>query len=163
MTRRVASSLKVVAGLATFALALFHGVLLWARIADGSLLEVKIALEWAAGLVLLAALMRLRRLGMPLHRGRAAIILWLLVSLLHAVAVVPGQSGALEFEVDRQLLLALPFGVVAGAVAVHLLSALRSLGGIVPPRSERAFPLRLRVPGLNPGLWSVAGCRAPPA
>jgi hypothetical protein len=69
------------------ALLWFHAHLLWQRITDLTLFEPVVALRWGATVVILVALARLRRLGVPLFRGRRALILWLVVLLLHAGSV----------------------------------------------------------------------------
>jgi len=85
-TRRTTSAVALAA---TAALALLHALLLWGRLADGTLLKPAVALRWASAIALLATLWALRRRRIPLFRGRRALVLWCLVALLHATAA-PG-------------------------------------------------------------------------
>jgi hypothetical protein len=155
--------LKIGVGLATVLLTAFHGLLLWERIADGSLLETGIAVEWAIGLLLLLALLRLKRLGTSLHRERAGVILWLLVSLLHAVASVPGHGVAFDVDVDRDLLVSLPLGVLVGAAVAYVVGTLSSRGRLLLSLDRGSLPALLPERISGPSSWAVPGCRAPPA
>jgi hypothetical protein len=72
---------------ATGALGLFH-LWLFARQAwTGELGSPDTILKWIAAAALVAALVALRRAGVPLARGRKAVAIWTLVALLHAPAV----------------------------------------------------------------------------
>ena len=66
----------------------FHAWRLLVRALEGQLLDPGVALRWAGGVALLAALVALRRLGLPVLHGRKAAVLWTLVFLLHCHAVV---------------------------------------------------------------------------
>ena len=103
------------------ALVVFHGVLLWDRIASLTLLDPAVALRWAGTLLLLLGLARMWRTGVPLFSGRQARVVWTLVALLHA-SMVPGAGGgaATLAEADPGLWLTLALvslAVVLGAVA----------------------------------------------
>jgi len=85
---RVAHWLAALSRLGFLILVAFHAWLLLVRALEGQLLDPGVALRWAGGGALLAALVALRRLGLPLLHGRKAAVLWTLVFLLHCHAVV---------------------------------------------------------------------------
>lgn len=64
-------------------LLVFHGWLLWERMSAGELLQPAVGLRWAAALLLAWAWVAHRQRGLPLLRGRRALVLWLLAALLH--------------------------------------------------------------------------------
>jgi hypothetical protein len=111
-------------------LAGFHAWLFWIHAASGRLFDPATALRWCAGLLLVAGFAGLRRLGVPLVRGRKAVVLWLLVALLHAHAAWAPSSaiaerGALEHTLATVVLQAasatalLGIGLVLVAFAVR--------------------------------------------
>ncbi len=73
----------LVSGLAA-GLALFHGQLLWQRVASFTLLEPLVAMRWGAALPILAGFVYLQMVGISVVWGHKALILWLLVLLVHA-------------------------------------------------------------------------------
>jgi hypothetical protein len=140
---------------AVASLVLLHVSLLWARVTQGRLGEPVIAFRWIAAVVLLLALLALRRRGVPILWGRRALVFWLLVLVLHAGTGVPQDSSARV--APEQLLFVMPAAVapaclffvllvtpLAGATltgpAVAL--ALRAAGA-VPARRRRGFRLAL--------------------
>lgn len=152
-------------GLATLfvLLAGFHLALLGARVVDGSVLDPAIAVEWVIGLALLLGLTRLHRAGLSPIRGRGAVVLWLLVVFLHAIAFIPGDDGALELRVTQNSLAIIPVGVAIGVVA----SVLAGLSLVTSGRLR----LHLYLSGIRPGhegvplstdLLSALVPRAPP-
>ena len=64
----------------------FHAWLLVTSISSGRVLDVGVAVRWLAGLGISGAFVALWRLGVPLVRGRKALVLWVLVAVLHAHA-----------------------------------------------------------------------------
>ncbi len=98
------------------ALVLFHLRLLWTRLADGSVFDPVVAARWLMGLALAGLLVGLKRRNVSVLRGRPALVAWLLVMLLHAVALVPGVEASPEAERTAELLLVLPAGLAAAAV-----------------------------------------------
>lgn len=152
------------------ALVLFHLLLLWRRLEDLSLLEPPVILRWLATVALLGALVYLGRSGIPLLRGRKALVLWLLVLLLHVSVAAPGPAGEPDSgglaEAALQLTLALP---AVGSTALLLLLALMGLlahGGLALSAAKDPWPrTAIRVPSsflqLNRALPSLAN-RPPP-
>jgi hypothetical protein len=65
-------------------LTIFHVSLFWDRLVGGDLLDPAVALRWAGAGLIVSALVALRRFDVPLHHGRKAFSLWLLVAMLHA-------------------------------------------------------------------------------
>jgi hypothetical protein len=155
----VAGSLPGHAGrVAVLLLVAHHAWLLGARILDGQIVDPLVALRWTAAALLATAFLGLRRLGLPLVRGRKAIVLWLLVVLLHAHAAwVPATTGAPAAGRETVATAAAP--VVAGSVlalGLFLLTLLLRetrpavalargpLSGEAPPRlAASGFLLRL--------------------
>jgi hypothetical protein len=104
----------------------FHAWRLVARALDGQLFEPGVALRWAVGVALLAALVGLRRLGIPILHGRKAAVLWTLVFLLHchaAVAPPLTPSGRPMVPQTAEVIAtysATPLLLVAGALLLAL-------------------------------------------
>jgi hypothetical protein len=110
---------------ALFALLLaYHAGLLATHVVDGRLLEPATSARWLVGGFLLAGFLALRRLGVPLIRGRKAVVLWLLVFLLHGHAALsplspgneealPASVAGLTTEVIGALVVFLGFGLIA--------------------------------------------------
>jgi hypothetical protein len=147
-------------GLAVGTLTVFHALLLAERLRDQSILEPAVALQWAGTVALLGFLVWLRRQGVPLLRGRAALAFWLLVLLLHLVPATPATLADWE---HTDLLLALPAsGMVSLVVA---LTALAVLAGTRLPLLRPATWHRGRQddpPPLEPGVRSRLCARPPP-
>lgn len=76
---------RLVSG-AALALGLFH-VWIFARQTAAGILTPETLLKWLAAAGLLAALVALRRQGVPLFKGRKAVAIWVLAALLHAPAI----------------------------------------------------------------------------
>jgi len=149
-------------------LGLLHLWLLGVRLAAGDFADPTVALRWAGASGLVAALVALRRRGVPLLWGRQALAFWVLVLLLHwnaagpaAEAGAPHASGA-----------AAPLAVLlpsAGAVGALLLGAvvlaLAARGRATPgPRRVPGFTSAWRVRRLGPaGLPTPLAPRPPPA
>jgi hypothetical protein len=141
----------------------FHLILLGARVADGSVLDPAVAVEWVTGLALLLGLVRLHRLGLSVVRGRNALILWLLVLLLHAVAVAPGENGSLELRVGQSFLGIVPIGVAIGFVIFRLAGLLPSTAVRCRTRFfRRTFENAPERALTSTDLLSVLVPRAPP-
>lgn len=91
------------------ALAVFHLYLFWDRLVGGALLDPAVAGRWAAAAVLVAALAALRRIGVPLARGRNAVVVCSLVVLLHAWGrAVPPVAVDGASPADSGLIFVLP-------------------------------------------------------
>jgi hypothetical protein len=118
----------------------FHGVIFWKQLASGALADPARAFGWAVGVALFAAMIALRRAGVPLLWGRRALVVWLMVTLLHVGAFKAGQPAltALDAAADVALtLFTVPSPVVTIALLASLLLALASLRS----RTRGARPL----------------------
>jgi hypothetical protein len=142
------------------ALVVFHALLLLRRFQDQSILEPAVALQWSATIALLGFLTYLRRQGVSLFRGRAALAFWLLVLLLH---LVPGTPSTLLDWEHTDLLLALPASWIVSLVLT--LTALASLSGALLQRQSSPTWRRgdrrgppIPEPGFHPRLYA----RPPP-
>ncbi len=151
------------AGLGSAILAFFHLALLWQRVASQSLLEPAVLLRWLGSVLLLAALVYLRRAGVPLLWGRRAAVFWLLVLLLHVGIPAASAVQAGGHAPGSAVLLALPVALspvlsaLLVAIALERWSRLRPR----PVRLRRRTPERLRLArsGHAPSVLS----RPPPA
>jgi hypothetical protein len=157
------AALRHVAGASVAGLVLFHGWLVARRLSDPAALPPGILLRWLGAFAVVGALLWLRRLGLPLLRGRKALAVWTVALLLHG----NGRAAPLGMEASagsvESLVLVLP-GVlsVATASALLLLTSLRprpllaSAGGsaLVRPAGDATF--------LSPCLGGQ-GPRAPPS
>lgn len=120
----------------------FHVWLFATHALNGRLLEPAVALRWLAGLLLFAGFLGLKRLGIPLVRGRKAAVLWTLVVLLHWHAAISKPAAADEHS---------GFPTVAVIVApVTIGSAALALGLLLWVVARRQPAARLR-----PSRWSV--------
>jgi hypothetical protein len=137
----------------------FHGWLFAGRLAEGELLEPAVALRWLASAVLVAALEGLRRAGVPLVRGRRALVFWVLVLLLHWSATPLAER---RIPVD-ELLIAAP-GVITLAAGVVLLLGTggRARRTVRPPVSARRRRAPI-FPSAVQRLLPVLAARPPPA
>lgn len=145
---RLASAVSTVA---VGGLLLQHSLLLARRLGEGSLLEPAVLGRWLVGLALAAALLGLRRAGVPLFRGRRAAVLWLAVLAFHlavAAAPAPSQAARLPGAVLPALLLLAAVGLRFDAA-----EALRPA-----PRTLRPRPAAAPCDG----LLAVLSARPPP-
>jgi hypothetical protein len=119
----------------------FHVALLWTHATIGRLGEPAVALRWSVALFVLAAFWLLRRRGVPLLRGRSALILWLLVIVLHAHAAWTHVGVPVPAAVP-------PTPVVLIPVTAHVaLAALLIVAGLAAGASRRRMSDR---PGTMP-------------
>lgn len=137
----------------------FHGWLFAGRLAEGELLEPAVALRWLASLLLVAALLGLRRAGVPLLRGRKALVFWLLVVLLHWSATPMAERGS---PVD-ELLIAAPGVLTLMAGVLLTLGVGPGSRRIAPPRIDRGGPCPPSVFAALQCLLAVHTARPPPA
>lgn len=147
----------------TAALVLFHGRLLWTRLVDGSVLEPVVAARWLFGLVMTGLLVELKRRHASPLRGRSTLVMWLLVVLLHAVALVPGVEVAAGAEGAVEFLLVLPAGALVAtglAVGLALLLGSNRLAPALNPVGRSVAP---KSPGAGAFLFEAQAPRAPPA
>ncbi len=151
-------------GLITLLLA-FHAWLFVSSITTGRVLELGVALRWAAGLGLSAAFVALWRLGVPLLRGRKALVLWILVGVLHASAVASTPTTLEGDAHGAQTLISLAVqlgGPLAAAFGIVLLVCFVRT---TCPRVERRLVLVLTSDTLahvRAGGICIAAPRPPP-
>lgn len=99
----------------------FHVWLLAAHAASGRLFEPAVAVRWLAGLLLVAGFLGLRRLGIPLVRGRKAAVLWTLVVLLHWHAAISKPAADEPPGFPTAAVIVAPVTIASAALAVGLL------------------------------------------
>jgi len=127
--------------MASLALVVFHISLFWERLIGGDLVDPAVALRWLAAAGLVAALVFLRRMGVPVASGRKAFVLWLLVLLLHASGGrAPAASSDLQTGVDAGLIFVLPstltvvgLGLLYASIARRRLAAFAVLARFAEP------------------------------
>jgi len=117
----------------------FHGWLFWVHITTGRLWEPVTAMRWVAAALIVAGFLSLRRAGWPLTSGRRALVLWLLVVMLHACAVVGAADHAPAAAIPETVNVVL--AQIAGAPAALLGAALLLL--LARLRVERPLALTL--------------------
>jgi hypothetical protein len=148
-------------GLAVAAtLVVLHASLLWDRVVQGRLSDPVVALRWLAAVVLMGALLALRRRGVSLLWGRRALVFWLLVLLLHAGAAVPQDPG--PRLAPEQLLFVLPAAV--GPACLLLLLVATPLAGRAVPDPAVSWIRRATgdAPARRGGFLLALAPRAPP-
>lgn len=125
-------------------LVVFHAWLFWTQATDGKLFDADVALRWGLAGVLGVAFWSLHRLGLPLFRGRRAVVLWLLVILIHCHAVWTGDAGqVIPVTMPQAAVEFLPAGLqlVSALSAVLLLAWLAARAGAASLRPWRAAPV----------------------
>ncbi len=133
-TGRTIGARRRLVGLGGFALTavitVFHGGLLWQRLTDGSMLQPVVVVRWIVSALLVFALLRLWRRGLPVLRGRRAGVLWLVVVLLHAFT--PGASLPAVEQVSD--------GILPAALAMLALLVLGAAIGVKGGSSSAGRP-----------------------
>lgn len=147
---------RIVLRLLGAGLVLFHARLLWRRWADGSFADFGVAAQWLASALLVVGLALVYRRHASLFRGRESVVAWILVILLHGMAVVP----ATQIVVVSEPWLVVPLGLLA-AIALELVLGRRLVAGLACAGSRRRVCAMLPVAVLA-GHGGVAGARAPP-
>jgi hypothetical protein len=145
-------------------LLLFHAWLLWAHATSGKLFEADVALRWAIAGFLALGFWSLRRFGLPLFRGRRAVVLWLLVVLLHGHAIWTGDAGqVLPVTVPQAAVDLVPAGLQLAATlsAVLLVAWLTARAAATGLRSCQAAP-RPRPFGLPVAVATLRFAPRPP-
>jgi hypothetical protein len=139
-------------GLATLALVAFHVWLFWGQWQVGLLTDPLVALRWGGSALLVAALIALHRRGVPLFRGRQALVVWTLAAVVHvgadSAAVPPSpefSSTGLTFVVPSVAGIALIAGCALLAHTRRRRLAPRSVTfTLVRPAARRNRPARYR-------------------
>jgi hypothetical protein len=141
---------RVVYG-AIVALAAFHVWLLAAQIGGGQFFEPVVAVRWLAGALILSGFAALRRLGVPLLRGRKAIVLWLFVVLLHLHVIASPTDFAASMSA------AIPEAVTGLGAPVALAPFFAAVGLLFLARASRRTAGRPRVSGFCPARPALRG------
>lgn len=130
--------------LLTAVLVVFHAVLFWERVRDLSIFEPLVLLQWLLAILLIVAMRHLHNRQVSLLRGRQALAFWLLILLLHLMAVPPAAEWA---EEHSGLLLALPVSYLLLALARR---TLKLLPRSAPRPTSRVIWQRRRRPSRAP-------------
>ena len=139
--------------LAVLALVALHLPRLISRLRDASIVEPGVLLRWLLVPVVLAAFVALRRRGMSLMRGRAAVAVWLLVLLIHAAPMI--NDGAHDLLIVAPVALAL---LAAVAEVVRRLAPAIARG-----KAPRRAPLSFALPASPAFAFAGFLPRPPPA
>ncbi len=161
LTPRLRSFVSALGLVAVASLVLLHVSILWARVTQGQLGEPIIAVRWAAALVLLLALVALRRRGVPLLWGRRALVFWLLVLVLHAGMGIP--QDARHPIAPEQLLFVVPAAVGTASVLLVLLVTQLAAGELAGPAEALALAAAGGLPVRRTGFRLALASRPPPA
>ncbi len=146
---------------AGLALTIFHVSLFWDRLVVGDLLDPAVALRWAGAVLILSALVMLRRFGVPLLRGRKAFSLWLLVALLHTTSgSVPDTAADAAIGLQTGFIFVLPStAALLGFGLLHATIIRRRLA----PSPFVLCPVASGTTARLPSGWRRGGAsRAPP-
>ncbi|HEX6211301.1 MAG TPA: hypothetical protein VF136_11025 [Methylomirabilota bacterium] len=131
--------LSATACAAALGLVVFHVWLFARQLLAGQLLDPDLALRWATGGLLVAALVWLRRRGVPLLYGRRALSVWLLVALLHcwgAAASAGSQEPPVPVpEASASYVLPITAGTLLFGLGLLLVAALSRR--LTPPAVRR--------------------------
>jgi hypothetical protein len=121
------AALRHLTGGTVAALVLFHGWLVARRLSDPATLPPSVLFRWLGAFAVVAALLWLRRLGLPLFHGRKALAVWTVALLLHVNAgAAPLAGDATSGSAPETLVLVLPGALsVATASALLLLATVR--------------------------------------
>jgi hypothetical protein len=149
---------------AILALGGFHAWLFWSHLAGGRLFEPAVAVRWFAGLALVAAFVALRRLGLPVLRGRQAVVLWLLVALLHVHAAwAPGSTLAQGPAGDEAVVLVLQAASATALLGVGLVLLVIALRPRTrAPHCPAWFAQHARPAGHAADAWRLLLAPRPP-
>ncbi len=144
---------------ASAALVVFHGFLLWDRVASLTLLDPVIAVRWGVTATLLVGLVRLWRSGESLLSGRKALAIWSLVILLHA-SMAPGVGGltATLAEADSGLWLTLSLSGL-----LILLGARANTSQVKPGHGQPGSMGPEQTPAFRIACLALLSPRPPPA
>lgn len=127
-------------------LAAFHAWLLWTHASTGKLLEADVAGRWGVAVLVAASFWWLARLGIPLVRGRRALVLWLLVLLIHGHAAWAGAAWRDPLPVPMGIVDLVPAGVsLATTIAsvLFLVALVLRRAAAVPLARYVDLPVRL--------------------
>lgn len=155
LSPRRALGLRVLTrNVARVGIVLLHGLLLWQRCADATILEPVVLAKYLGAVLLLGGAFAYGRLAPARLRGRRAmLVFWLVVAMLHIVAPFSADVRDPEGEIVAivELGLGLPLALAAFALAGDRAPSLRALylvrliGGIAA-----LAPRELRVPARAP-------------
>ena len=142
----------------------FHAWLFGDHIFDGRLVDPVVACRWVAGGLLTLGFLWLRRLGLPVLRGRKAIVLWLLVVLLHVHAAWAPGTGASGWAGARDAVATCALQAVSAGVLAVGLALLGLLTGALPTaaRARRWVPIEVRSVRTAAALHLACLCPRPP-
>ena len=125
----------------------FHAWLFATHALSGRLLEPAVVVRWLAGALLFSGFLGLRRLGIPLVRGRKAAVLWTLVVLLHwHAAISKPVAGDEHSGFPTVAVIVVPVTIGSAALAL----------GLLPWVVARRQPTVRR----RPSRWSVVSMAA---
>jgi len=132
----------------------FHGVLLWQRCADGTILDAGVLARYLGAALIMVGLFVFKRLAPPHLQGRRALVVfWLIVLMLHAGA--PFSTGTRDIQGELvaviELGLALPLALFLAQRIAASASSLRvlhdaAIAGIPVPVDPERIQLPARAP-----------------
>lgn len=146
-----------------------HSLLLAERLSDLSILEPVVAVKWIASLLILVVLLKFRLAGIPLLKGRKALVVWMLVLLLHCQISAPiGPEVSAEFAAQQNVWLIFLLPALVSIVVSLALSTGRVLKSVRRSQSQRSAAILFRRrlsprPRLLAGFSLAILSRPPPA
>jgi hypothetical protein len=155
--------LKLAGAAGVVALVAFHVFLLWDRLTGGQMFDPAVALRWVSAAGLIAALVGLRRHGVPLLSGRRALLVWLLVALLHWTTGPPTAASDIPTgDASASLIFVLPSTAATALLGVGLLLATLTTRRARPVLTCSCTVEPCDAGQLSSGWRLLGGARAPP-
>ena len=136
------------------ALVAFHGLLLWQRCADGTILDAGILAKYLAAALILGGAFAFKRLAPARLQGRRALVVfWLIVLMLHAGAPFSTETRDIQSELVAvvELGLALPLALfvahrIASSVPSLRVLHLAAITGVIALLDPERIQLPARAP-----------------
>lgn len=142
----------------------FHAWLFGDRLIAGTFLDPLVAVRWVVAATLGCGFLWLRRQGLSLVSGRRAVVLWLLVTLLHAHAAWTPAGAALDTSAREAAVAALQAAsMVAAAAGLGLLGLLLKFRVGAPRLAARWLADGWPGAPVRSVFLAIAGPRPPPA
>jgi hypothetical protein len=144
-------------------LAVFHAWLLWTHATTGRLFDAGVAGRWGVAVLVAASFWWLSRLGLPLFKGRRALVLWMLVVVIHGHAAWTGDAWQTPVVLPQAIVELIPAGVSAATVLVAALFLVAlALRRVVRPALPDFSDLPARLAGVPAPVSALHFAPRPP-
>ena len=154
--------LSALLGLGTATLVAFHVWLFWGQWQLGQLADPLLAVKWGGSALIVATLVALQRRGIPLFRGRQALVIWTLAAVIHVGADSTAIAASPEFSPTGLTFVVPTVAGVTLIAACALLGTLRRRRLVPAPATFALVRPAARRHRPAPLLVAPHGLRAPP-